>query len=238
MVACQPSFEESFWEGLVVPQKKKPWKRARKPEQKAERIDAILEAAGELLEESGLEATGLNAIARQSGLSKPNLYVYFESREAILLQLLVKESAAWAKSFKRRLDQIEEVGNVDAVAKAFAASLDRRRRFCTLSASLASVFEHNVGPDTVAQFKRDFLAIVQPCIATLSNKLPELSDEASSRALAMLVMSATGMWAHCHPSPSVEVVLRKPEFEHIKFDFQETVATLARCFLSGLIEAS
>ncbi|EMI57825.1 TetR/AcrR family transcriptional regulator [Rhodopirellula sallentina] len=215
--------------------KKKTWKRARKPEQKAERIDAILEAAGVLLDEQGLEGTGLNAIARQAGLSKPNLYVYFESREAILLRLLLKESVAWAKSFKRRLDQIERVGDVDAVADAFAASLARRRRFCTLSASLASVFEHNVGPETIAQFKREFLTIVQPCVSALSEALPDLSDEESSRAMAMLVMSATGMWAHCHPSESVQIVYKQPEFEHIKFDFKETVSELAGCFLQGIL---
>lgn len=217
---------------------KKTWKRARKPEQKAARVDAILEAAGVLLEEHGLEGTGLNAIARQSGISKPNLYVYFESREAILLRLLLKESLAWAKSFKRKLDQVENVGDVDAVARAFAESLARRRRFCTLSASLASVFEHNVGPETVAQFKREFLEIVQPCITALSDALPDLSNEESSRALAMLVMSATGMWAHCHPSPSVAVVLKQPEFEHIKFDFRETVTRLTACFLQGLLADS
>ncbi|QEG40707.1 TetR/AcrR family transcriptional regulator [Roseimaritima ulvae] len=219
----------------MVSSPKKTWKRARKPEQKAERIDAILEAAGVLLEKNGLEGTGLNAIARQAGLSKPNLYVYFESREAILLQLLLKESVAWAKSLKRRLQQVETVGDVDAVADAFAGSLARRRRFCTLSASLASVFEHNVGPETVAQFKREFLAIVQPCVSVLSQALPGLSEEAASRALATLVMSATGMWAHCHPSASVEVVLKQPEFEHIKFDFQGTITELAACFLRGLL---
>ena len=213
--------------------KKHSWKRARKPEQKAERIDAILEAAGVLLEEYGLECTGLNAIARQAGLSKPNLYVYFESREAILLQLLLKESTTWAKSFKRRLDQIERTGDVDAVANAFADSLVRRRRFCTLSAALASVFEHNVGSETVARFKREFLSIVQPCVAALSEALPDLGEAESSRSLAMLVMSATGMWAHCHPSPSVEAVLKQPEFQHIKFDFKATVFQLAASFLAG-----
>lgn len=218
----------------MVTKKKRTWKRARKPEQKAERIDAILDAAGVLLEENGLEGTGLNAIARQAGLSKPNLYVYFESREAILLQLLLNESAVWAKSFKRRLGQIEKIGDVDAVAQAFADSLARRRRFCILSASLASVFEHNVGPETVSQFKREFLEIVQPCVSALSEALPKLGDEDSFRGLAMLVMSATGMWAHCHPSRSVETVLKQPEFEHMKFDFRDTVARLTVCFLEGL----
>lgn len=218
--------------------KKKTWKRARKPEEKAERIDAILEAAGVLLEEYGLEGTGLNAIARQAGLSKPNLYVYFESREAILLQLLLKESVAWSKSFKRRLDQIDNSGDVQAVAQAFADSLARRRRFCTLSASLASVFEHNVGPETVADFKREFLAIVQPCVLSMSKVLPALGEEDSFWALAMLVMAATGSWAHCNPSQSVKTVLEQPEFEHIKLDFKETISRMTCCFLKGLLSKS
>ena len=222
----------------MAAKKKSVWKRARQPEQKAERIDAILEAAGSLLEEHGLEGTGLNAIARQSGLSKPNLYIYFESREAILLQLLLKETVAWASSFKRRLDQIEHTGDIDAVAKAFANSLNRRRRFCTLSASLASVLEHNVGPETIAQFKREFLTIVQPCVSALAAALPELSNEESFRALAMLIMSATGMWAHCHPSQSVETVIKQPEFANIKFDFNDTVFRLAACYLGGLLSKS
>ena len=95
--------------------RKKNWQRARQPEQKAERVEAILDAAGVLLDEYGLDGTGLNAIARQAGLSKPNLYVYFESREAILLRLLLNEASVWTKSFKRRLDQISKHGDIDAI---------------------------------------------------------------------------------------------------------------------------
>ena len=49
------------------------WQRARKPEQKEERREAILAAAGRLLDAEGLEGTGLNAIAREAGISKANV---------------------------------------------------------------------------------------------------------------------------------------------------------------------
>ncbi len=219
----------------MAKKKKNSWKRARKPEQKAERIDAILEAAGTLLDENGLEGTGLNAIARQAGLSKPNLYVYFESREAILLQLLLKETSSWAKSLKRRLEQIEKPGDVDAVAQAFADSIARRKRFCTLFAQVAAVFEHNVGPETVADFKREFVLIAEPAISALAKALPRLTEEMAFWVLGILVMSATGMWAHCHPAPVVKTVLAQPEFAMMKMDFRETTQRHAELLLRGLI---
>lgn len=213
----------------------KKWQRARKPEQKAERMDAILEAAGVLLDEHGLDGTGLNAIARQAGLSKPNLYVYFESREAILLRLLLNESAAWAKALRRRLDQLEQTGDVDEAATAFADTIARRRRFCTLFASVASVFEHNVCPETVAEFKREFMETAAPAVSALARALPLLSEEKAFWCLGVLVMAATGMWAHCHPAPAVKTVLAQPEFAMMKLDFRETTRNHASLFLHGVI---
>lgn len=215
--------------------KRKNWQRARKPEQKAERVDAILDAAGALLDEHGLDGTGLNAIARQAGLSKPNLYVYFESREAILLQLLLEESRAWAKALTKRLSQIDKPGDVDAVALAFVNSIARRKRFCTLFAQVATVFEHNVGPETVADFKREFLMIGTPAITALAEALPDLTEEQAFWALGILLMSATGMWAHCHPAPAVKTVLAEPEFAMMKMDFKETTRRHASSFLRGVI---
>ena len=61
------------------------FERARQPEQKELRREAILEAATELLAEKGLHDISLSAIARRAKLSKANLYRYFESREAIFL---------------------------------------------------------------------------------------------------------------------------------------------------------
>ncbi|QEG23414.1 TetR/AcrR family transcriptional regulator [Mariniblastus fucicola] len=221
----------------MATQKKKTWKRARNPEQKAERVDAILEAAGVLLEADGLDGTGLNAIARQAGLSKPNLYVYFESREAILLRLLLNEVSLWSKSLKKKLEQVDEPGDVDAVAQAFADSLARRRRFCVLFGAMASTLEHNVEFETVVEFKKEFLAIVQPAVVALATAMPPISEDDALEILALLVMSAVGMWPHCHPSPVVKSVLAQPEFSSRKLDFKASTFDLASNYLRGFMSS-
>src|SRR3954464_1120699 len=66
--------------------------RGRKPEDKEVRRRAILDAARELAREAGAFDLSLNELGRRSGVSKPNIYRYFESREDILFQLYLAEA--------------------------------------------------------------------------------------------------------------------------------------------------
>ena len=215
---------------------RKEWQRARRPEEKEERREAILAAANVLLDSAGLDETGLNAIAREAGISKANIYRYFESREAILLELLLDEVSAWSQAFAKRLAKLADSHDFDAVAKAFADLVAKRERFCVLVSSLATVLEHNVSCETVIAFKRSFLGAVEPAVSAVAVALPAFSEELAFSALAMLVMAASGAWPHCHPSPIVAEVLELPEFEPMRLDFKRTMQTHASALLRGLAD--
>ncbi len=64
--------------------RRRKFQRARRPEEV--RRQQILTAARTLLAERGVSELSLNELARRSGVSKPNVYRYFESREDVLLQ--------------------------------------------------------------------------------------------------------------------------------------------------------
>ena len=212
------------------------WQRARRPEQREQRRLAILEAASRLLDEGGLEGTGLNAIARTAGMAKANVYRYFESREAVLLELLLQETDAWARALGKRLRRLAGSGDTDAVARAFADTIDKRERLCVLLGALAAVLEHNVGRDTVIRFKRDLLDVVTPPASALGAALPAFSDREAFTALEMLVMAAAGAWPHCHPAPVVEEVLALPEFAVFRLDFKRTMREHAAALLRGFTQ--
>ena len=72
-----------------------------------DKIQSILRAAGELLDESGYDALGTTEIARQAGVSTATLYRYFEDKQQILQQLfadLNEEHRVTARSIFRRLE--------------------------------------------------------------------------------------------------------------------------------------
>src|SRR5580700_215896 len=62
------------------------YQRARRPEQKLERRDAILAAARELALRDGVRAVSLADIADRVGIHKSALLRYFEPREQIFLE--------------------------------------------------------------------------------------------------------------------------------------------------------
>ncbi len=101
-----------------------------------------------------LESRSLSEIARASGISKANIYRYFESREAILLAVTLAEAETWLGEVTTRLAPLAGSGDIRAVAEVFATTMSTRPRGCALLSSLSSVLERNVGVELIAAFKR------------------------------------------------------------------------------------
>ena len=76
--------------------KESPYLRARTPVQKEERRRHLLDTAKSLLLEiPDVHDLGINELARQAQMTKSNVYRYFESSEAVLLDVLVEEYMLW-----------------------------------------------------------------------------------------------------------------------------------------------
>jgi len=60
----------------------------KKNTQKTERRDAILQAAWSLIRQNGYHKTTVDEIAKGAGIAKGTIYLYFESKEEIMLALV------------------------------------------------------------------------------------------------------------------------------------------------------
>ncbi|MFC8943731.1 TetR/AcrR family transcriptional regulator, partial [Streptomyces griseoincarnatus] len=80
------------------------FQRARSEEQREIRRTAILDTAMAMLDEMPVAEVGLNELSRRVGLAKSNVLRYFESREAILLELLASALRAWLAEVSDELD--------------------------------------------------------------------------------------------------------------------------------------
>lgn len=210
------------------------WRRARRPEQKLERREAILAAAVELLDAEGLDGTTLSAIARRAGLSKANCYRYFETREAILLAVAVAELADWTREIEAGLGPLSGSRDIDAVAEVFVGSTVRRPRLCMLTSSVASVLERNVGPDEIARFKREAFALMLGIVGAIDAALPGSPPDAARSFATLFSLFVAGAWPAAHPTPLVAEVLARDEFAGLRIDFEATLRTHTRALLRGL----
>ncbi len=127
------------------------YQRARRAAEKAQRRAAILAAAGALLRSTGFEGFSMSVLARKTGIAKGTLYLYFETREEVLLALYVETLAAWSRALTAGLR--DGMGD-DAFVALFQATSAAEPNFVTLRARLESVIEHNVSLERLVEAKR------------------------------------------------------------------------------------
>lgn len=91
------------------------------------RPDEILDAALAEFGENGFDATRLDAVAERAGLSKGALYLYFESKEAILTALIERQVAPVARAMRTLAENGLETpaATLHALLAAFASVIQR-----------------------------------------------------------------------------------------------------------------
>ena len=206
------------------------WQRARSPEQVAERRAAILQAAGELIDEGGLDAAGLNAIARRVGLSKPNLYRYFETREAILLELALDAFCAWSDQVGQELGGSADGADqqtIESVARVLARTCARQPRLGLLMNALPGIIEHNISLDTAIAFKAKAYALFNQTAEQLAGVLPGLGQTNAGDFLWLWSMAACGSWPHCHPNPIIEQAMKHLGMDAMMQTYEDTIYRFA-----------
>jgi AcrR family transcriptional regulator len=72
----------------------------------------LLQSTAQLVEQRGVNAVGVDAIAEQAGITKRTLYLHFKGKDSLVAQALSERSAAWHAWFTaevaRRGDTAEQ----------------------------------------------------------------------------------------------------------------------------------
>jgi AcrR family transcriptional regulator len=210
------------------------YRRARRPAEKEQRRAAILAAAAALVDEQGLYAVSLSAVAARCGLTKSNLYRYFESREAVLLALFTADLAALAAGLQRALARVAP-GDVPGLGRALARAFLARPRLCRFLGAVPAVLEEGVSDAAIAQLKRETLASAGPVAAALHRALPALGLPGCLWAAQATAMLVAGFYPPAHPGPATRRVLEQPEFAAFRLRPQADLARAIAALLRGML---
>jgi AcrR family transcriptional regulator len=216
------------------------FQRARSAEQRAQRRQAILATAAQMLTEMPVADVSLNELSRRVGLAKSNVLNYFDSREAVLLELSSSELTAWVEDLRSELAQTSPAANVDDRADRLVATivgtLAKRPVLCDLISSQAAVLERNVSTETALGFKRSAAGAFQEMIAAVVGVLPELGTEGAGRFIAHASLLAGAVWTHSHPVPAVlAAYAADPALAPLRMEFEPALSDGLRTLLSGLL---
>lgn len=212
------------------------FQRARRPEQKRQREQAILAAAAAILEADGVGGVTLTAVAAEVGLAKSNLYRYFESREDILLQLLASDEAEWVAQFERALAPLAGTDDADRVGAAMAATLAANPRLCLLTSVLTTVLERNVPMEVVRRFKTRASALSIRIGNALHAACPGIPLARQPELQRWVQALVAGLWPIAHPAPVVAELVAEPRYAQFTSDFEDDLRRTITALLVNLCE--
>ena len=213
------------------------FQRARSQEQREVRRRAILDTAAAMLAEMPAAQLTLNELSRRVGLAKSNVLRYFESREAVLLELLDTLSRDWLTQLAA--DVAATAARGDRLAAAIATSIAARPVLCDLISAQAAVLEHNVSPQVAAQYKRASIANIGTLGELARGCVPELGEYDAVRFAAGVFMVAGALWPHSHPSAAMLAAYEAdPALAAMRPDFAATVREVLEELLSGRLARS
>jgi AcrR family transcriptional regulator len=219
------------------------FQRARTDEQRELRRQAILETTSAMLDEMPVAEVTLNELSRRVGLAKTAVVRYFESREAVLLDLLNDRTASWLTELEQELSAGVDLGlstmeRAEQTADVLSRSLASRKVLCDLYGAQGGVLEHNVSVEVARRHKQASLSNLKVMTDLLQRYLPETGDHVEHFCLNLLLM-AGALSAYMPPPPSLLAVYEaEPALAVHRIDLRSALRLAVITSLAGMLPRS
>ena len=181
-----------------------------------------------MLAERALADISLRELADRVGLAKSNVLRYFDSREAIYLEVLDAEWTAW-------LDDLDGLADV---AGELAPTLVERPLLCELISAMAGVLERNITVEFARDFKRRATANSQRLAAIVRDRVPKLSEASATHFAGAVFVIVAGLWPYARPTPAVAQVTAEMGYPPADVTFPESLREGIEVHLAGLRPAA
>ncbi len=195
-------------------------KRARTPEAKEKRRERLLEIAQKLFEQDEQSLT-MDRLAKSSGLAKGTMYLYFKTKEEVLLALYEQEFAAWLNQLRSLTITKGVPRGAEALTQLILESAEAQETLFHLSARLQSIIEQNISASRALEFKRWLLLELRQAGVLIESSLSlKPGKDEGLRLMLRLHAYISGLWQLAYPSSVVQEVLEKKELMALRVDFK------------------
>ena len=178
-------------------------RRAVTDAQKQFRRQEILDGARAYFEASGYEGFTMTQLAGRLGIVKGTLYLYFPTKEAIILALYARALEDWCEAVKVKL--ATPIAGDDFV-QLFYDTATADPILIPILTRLEHVIEHNISVELLVEAKRHF----QTCFESIADKtqsaLGMAPEQASELILTLEVLLSGASQSDQGPSLEGEVL--------------------------------
>lgn len=206
------------------------YQRARSPEQKAERMDAIMDAAENLFAELPYHEINMGVIAKELGWSRSNLYKYASTQEEVFLALHSRANRAYIDDLVTALKNAP-LSNT-AFARKWAKVTAAHPEFLRYQDILISIIESNASLERLVEFKQGFVDMTKPLFEILQKQLGCTEDDARDVYLR-LIYQAPGLYSHYYCAERTAEAMRIAGIPPFKGTFEKAYSSFIEMCLDA-----
>jgi AcrR family transcriptional regulator len=210
--------------------------RAYAVEDKEERRQVILDAAESLYLKHPDRMANVAEVAEEAGLAKGTVYLYFPSKEEMLLALHERHVARFFAELMKKLARAGPL-DFDDIFPIVRAHMIRVPGYLALTSRCFAMMDREIPIESALQFKVRVNQILAGAGAALERHFAALGAGGGALILLHSYGLIAGLWQLLHPNERFGKAMERPELKLLKRDYEREVETALRALWSGTLAA-
>ena len=210
--------------------------RAIGTEDKEERRQAILDAAERLFLKHPERMASVAEVAAAAGLAKGTVYLYFPSKEEMLLALHERHVALFFTALMRKLAGRGPL-DFDDIFPVTLSHLVRLPGYLELTSRCFALMAREIPQDTALAFKARVAATLQAAGVHLERHFA-MPAGAGATLLIHSYGLIVGLWQLMHPNERFGRAMKRPELRLFDRDYEREIEDALRALWRGWMASS
>ena len=193
-------------------------KRALGAEEKSARRAAIVRAAEALLHRDPAATFSVDALARRAGLAKGTVYLYFHTREEVLLALHERQLHTLFDALARALERPR--ADARSVVRAGLRHHGGHPEFYPLAGRCRTMLDTNIGADAALAFHLGLAQRLATLGARVDKLYPALRPGEGAALLVNSYALIIGLWQQADIPAVLHKAMQRPDLKVFRMDFK------------------
>ena len=134
----------------------------------------------------------LTAIAEKTSISRPSMYNYYETRELVFADLMLREYEKWRIAL---LERLSEPYSREKFCEIMVDILWERKLLLKLLSLQLSVWDHHYSEETIVSFQRGVQPFFQTLHEILRLQFPNASESATESFRVQFTLYCNSLYA-------------------------------------------
>jgi AcrR family transcriptional regulator len=210
--------------------------RAIGVEDKEVRKHAILDAAEALFLEHPSRIANVAEVAGAAGLGKGTVYLYFPSKEEMLLSLHERHVERFFAALVATLAR--DTASYDEILDVTHKHLVRVPGYLPLSSRCMAMMDRDIPTDVALAFKMRVAAWLATAGAALEHHFPQLAPGDGVTLLQHSYGLIVGLWQLLHPVERFGAAMERPDLRLLKRDYEKELDIALNALWLGWTEGA